>query len=109
MADLFPVLRPLIHLLPPEAAHNLGLQLLRHGLWPAPRLKAYPSLAVQALGLTFANPVGLAAGFDKNAVAIDALLAQGFGFVEAGTVTPLPQAGNPKPRIFRLSEDEAVI
>src|SRR5262249_41480623 len=68
-----------------------------------------PSLRVEALGLIFANPLGLAAGFDKNAVAIDALLALGFGFVEAGTVTPQPQPGNPKPRLFRLTEDQAVI
>ena len=60
-------------------------------------------------GLDFPNPVGLAAGFDKNAEVPDAMLAQGFGFVEVGSVTPLPQAGNPRPRLFRLSEDEAVI
>lgn len=101
--------RPLIHLLPPECAHNLGLFALSNGLVPMPRPLRDPALQVRAFGLEFANPVGLAAGFDKNAVAINALLAQGFGFVEAGTVTPQPQAGNPRPRIFRLPEDEAVI
>jgi len=109
MSDAFTLLRPLIHRLPPESAHNLGLWALQKGLWPASRPLSFPSLATEAFGLHFKNPIGLAAGFDKNAVAIDALLAQGFGFVEAGTVTPRPQPGNPKPRIFRLGEDQAVI
>ncbi len=74
---------------------------LRHGLLLAPAAVNYPSLEMQAFGLDFPNPVGLAAGFDKNAAAVGALLTQGFGFVEAGTVTPKPQAGNPRPRIFR--------
>lgn len=108
--NAFALLRPLIHTLPPECAHNAGLFLLRHNLWPVSRRRASdPALQVKALGLTFENPVGLAAGFDKNAVAVNALLSQGFGFVEAGTVTPKPQPGNPKPRIFRLPEDRAVI
>jgi len=68
-----------------------------------------PRLATRALGLEFGNPIGLAAGFDKNAVALPALARLGFGFVEAGTVTPRPQAGNPRPRLFRLEQDEAVI
>lgn len=99
----------LLHCLPPETVHNLGLHALRAGLLPEAEGAAHPSLRVEALGLHFSNPIGLSAGFDKNACAIDALLAQGFGFVEAGTVTPLPQPGNPRPRIFRLKEDEAVI
>ncbi len=109
MSDNFRFIRPFVHLLPPEHAHQLGIRLLRSGLLKASKQQTSADIAVQAFGLSFANPVGLAAGFDKNAVAIDALLAQGFGFVEAGTVTPKPQSGNAKPRIFRLSEDEAVI
>lgn len=105
----FTLLRPLIHALPPETIHNLGIWALKNNLLPAAPLPFEPALATQAFGLSFANPIGLAAGFDKNALAVNALLAQGFGFVEAGTVTPKPQPGNPKPRIFRLSEDEAVI
>jgi len=103
------LLAPLIHLLEPETAHKLGLLCLRSGVLPQARAVRHASLQTRVLGLEFANPVGLAAGFDKNAVAINGLFAQGFGFVEAGTVTPLPQPGNPKPRIFRLKEDEAVI
>src|SRR6202040_1118556 len=68
-----------------------------------------PKLAVRAFGLNFANPVGMAAGFDKSAEAPDALLRLGFGFVEIGTVTPLPQRGNPRPRLFRLERDEAIV
>jgi dihydroorotate dehydrogenase len=99
----------LAHCLPPETAHNLGLWALRRGLLPgAPPLQS-DRLKTNAFGLGFANPVGLAAGFDKNAVAVNGLFSQGFGFVEAGTVTPLPQPGNPGPRIFRLREDAAVI
>jgi len=110
MADAFTLLRPLIHgLLPPEAAHALGLWALGRGLLSASAIVRLPALEVTAFGLAFASPIGLAAGFDKNALVIDALLDQGFGFVEAGTVTPLPQPGNPRPRIFRLSCDEAVI
>jgi len=109
MTDCFSLLRPFIHRLPPETAHTAGLWALRQGLLPSAPPLLLPSLRVDALGLTFANPIGLAAGFDKNAVAVDALLGQGFGFVEAGTVTPKSQAGNPRPRIFRLPEDEAVI
>lgn len=103
------VLTPLLHLLPPEAAHGLGIWALRAGLVPSTHRAADPALRMQAFGLEFAHPLGLAAGFDKNAVAINALLGQGFAFVEAGTVTPLPQGGNPRPRIFRLYEDKAVI
>jgi dihydroorotate dehydrogenase len=109
MPDLFRLFRPLIHALPPETVHNLGLWALRHGVVPETAPVISPLLQTRLLGLDFANPVGLAAGFDKNAMAITALLKQGFGFVEAGTVTPRPQEGNPKPRIFRLPEDEAVI
>lgn len=99
----------LLHCLPPETAHHLGLFALRYRLLPAQTADNDPALAVNVFGLSFSNPIGLAAGFDKNAVAVDGVLAQGFGFIEAGTVTPLAQDGNPKPRIFRLREDAAVI
>lgn len=107
--DGYRLLRPLLFALPPETAHGLALTALRLRFLPPARQPASAALRVQAFGLTFDNPVGLAAGFDKNAHAIDAALAQGFGFVEAGTVTPKPQAGNPRPRLFRLEEDEAII
>jgi dihydroorotate dehydrogenase len=99
----------LLRRLPAETAHDLTLALMARLPLPAPRLADPPLLRVQALGLRFPNPVGLAAGFDKNAVVPDAMGRLGFGFVECGTVTPRPQAGNPKPRLFRLSEDRAVI
>jgi len=94
--------------LDPEDAHALAIKALR--FMPLPRQPADArELAVRAFGLNFPNPVGLAAGFDKNAQVPDALLRVGFGFVEVGTVTPLPQAGNPRPRLFRLESDEGVI
>ena len=100
--------RPLMRVLDPEDAHNLALKALR--FMPLPRPAADPpELGVRAFGLNFPNPVGLAAGFDKNAVAPDALLRLGFGFVEVGTVTPRKQMGNPRPRVFRLEADEGVI
>jgi dihydroorotate dehydrogenase len=94
--------------LDPEAAHGLTIAMLRAGL--GPRLGAAdPALAVTLAGLPVASCIGLAAGFDKNAEVPDAMLAAGFGFVECGTITPRPQAGNPKPRLFRLGDDRAVI
>jgi dihydroorotate dehydrogenase len=100
--------RPLLRAFDPEDAHSLALRALK--LVPRRRPAASDSrLAVRAFGLNFPNPVGIAAGFDKQAEVPDALLSLGFGFVEVGTVTPLPQAGNPRPRIFRLEPDEAVI
>lgn len=99
---------PLLRLLDPEDAHRMairGLKLLPPG---TPALDD-PRLAIRAFGLNFPNPVGLAAGFDKNAEAPDVLMRLGFGFVEVGTLTPRPQAGNPRPRLFRLEADEAVI
>jgi dihydroorotate dehydrogenase len=99
---------PLLGLLSPETAHRAAiaaLKILPVGQTP----KCDPRLAVRAFGLTFPNPLGLAAGFDKNAEAPGALLALGFGFVEVGTLTPRPQPGNPRPRLFRLAEDAAVI
>lgn len=102
-------LMPLIRGLDAETAHGLALRGLALGLAGQDNAADAPSLATRAFGLEFRNPIGLAAGFDKDAVAVPALLRLGFGFVEAGTVTPRPQAGNPRPRLFRLMEDQAVI
>ena len=104
----FPLLRPLLHSLDAETAHGLTIRLLR-GFAPGTPRSSDRSLAVAAFGLAFPNPLGLAAGFDKNAEVPDAMLALGFGFVEIGTVTPRPQAGNPRPRLFRLPADRGVI
>src|SRR5215475_11992395 len=92
-----------------ETAHGLALRALKSGLTPADRRPDPPSLAVRVWGRALTNPIGLAAGFDKNAEAPDALLGLGFGLVEIGSVTPRPQPGNPRPRLFRLSEDRGVI
>lgn len=96
-------------LLPAEAAHKASLAALKAGLGPKLAQKADPVLATSVAGIELAHPVGLAAGYDKNGEAPDALLAAGFAFVELGAVTPRPQAGNPQPRLFRLREDRAVI
>jgi dihydroorotate dehydrogenase len=107
--------RPLLFQLDPEAAHGLTLNLVRlAGLFPPARwlleaMYAVPDKPVEVFGLRFKNPVGLAAGYDKDAVAVRGLAALGFGHLELGTVTPRPQPGNPKPRVFRLVEDRAVI
>jgi len=99
---------PLLRWFDPEDAHRLAIQGLR--LLPPIRPRpGDPKLAVRAFGLNFPNPIGMAAGFDKSAEAPDALLRLGFGFVEIGSVTPKPQAGNPRPRLFRLERDAAVI
>ncbi len=100
---------PLLRRIDPERAHNLALGALRLGLAGRDNSADDPRLSMRVLGLEFRNPIGLAAGFDKNAVALPALARLGFGFVEAGTVTPRPQAGNPRPRLFRLEQDQAVI
>ncbi|WP_043830781.1 quinone-dependent dihydroorotate dehydrogenase [Muricoccus aerilatus] len=102
-------LMPFVRGLDPEGAHELSLRALNWGLAGRERRPDDPILAVQALGLSFSNPLGLAAGFDKNAVAVLPLMRLGFGFVEAGTATLRPQVGNPRPRVFRLEEDRAVI
>ena len=111
MSDLYPLIRPILRRLPAEAAHRLSLRAMQvggsrflMGLEPDP-----PILRQRIWGLDFANPVGLAAGYDKDACVPDAMLALGFGFVELGTVTPRPQPGNPKPRMFRLDQDGAVV
>lgn len=98
-----------LHAFPPEMAHQLSLKALKTGLVPAPGLDRDPVLFTKLAGMDLPNPVGLAAGYDKNGEVIDPLLRLGFGFVECGAVTPRPQAGNPKPRVFRLTEDRAVI
>ncbi len=105
----YAVLRPWLHLFSPEVAHGIALAALKAGLAGTHRAAEDPLLATRVWNLSFPNPLGLAAGFDKNAEVMDAMLALGFGFVEAGSVTPLPQPGNPKPRLFRLDEDQAVI
>ena len=102
-------LMPLLRGMDAEAAHGLALRALGLGLAGRDAAADDPALATEAFGLHFRNPVGLAAGFDKDAAAVLPLLRLGFGFVEAGTVTPLPQPGNPRPRLFRLPEDRAVI
>ena len=104
----FAIVRPLVFILDPERAHRLTIAALK--LLPGRKASlADPALSVTLAGLTFPSPVGLAAGFDKDAEVPDAMLGLGFGFVEVGTITPRPQAGNPKPRLFRLNEDRAVI
>ncbi|GLK67065.1 quinone-dependent dihydroorotate dehydrogenase [Hansschlegelia plantiphila] len=105
---LWPLIRPLLHALDPERAHQASLAALEL-LPPRTPLASDSRLAVQAFGLDFPNPIGLAAGFDKDARAPDAMLALGFGFVEIGSVTPRPQPGNAKPRLFRLPADRAII
>ena len=98
---------PLLRLLPPEQAHHLALQMAP--FWSIGRIRQDPLLQQSLWGLSFPNPIGLAAGFDKDGVALKALANFGFGFVEAGTVTPKPQAGNPEPRLFRSLSDRAII
>ena len=109
---LYSLIRPLLFRLDAEKAHNLTLSTLRflndYGL-DTLLTKPIPAQPVEVMGLTFPNPVGLAAGLDKNGDYLDALAALGFGFVEIGTITPLPQPGNPKPRLFRYPDAEAVI
>jgi dihydroorotate dehydrogenase len=99
----------LLQALDPERAHDLAVNSLELGLYPRTTLPDDPRLAQDIWGLHFENPVGMAAGFDKDARVVEALLGTGFGFVEVGTLTPGPQAGNPRPRIFRSMRDRAVI
>src|SRR6266446_211962 len=110
------LLRPILFRLPPETAHHLALQSLSLLLAPrtinnivASRFKRNPFGELRRFGLTFSNPIGLAAGFDKDGIALQALSALGFGFIEAGTVTYHPQPGNERPRLFRLPLDKALI
>jgi dihydroorotate dehydrogenase len=114
MPDLYPLIRPVLRRLPAEAAHRLTLKTLEAGLGRFLVARAArepdPAILAQRLwGRDVPNPIGLAAGFDKDGRAIEAMRGFGFGFVEIGTVTPRPQSGNPKPRVFRLDEDRAII
>jgi dihydroorotate dehydrogenase len=109
MSPVFDLALPLLRLLPPEAAHRASIVALRAGIVPRSAEPDPRSLGITLWGRRFPNPVGLAAGFDKNAEVPDAMLRFGFGFVETGTVTPRPQSGNPKPRLFRLVEDRALV
>ncbi len=105
---MFEKIRSLIFKFDPETAHDLAINALKTNLVPV-KIKEYESLKVKFLEKEIPNPIGIAAGFDKNAEVYNALFKLGFGFVEVGTVTPEPQYGNPKPRVFRLEEDEALI
>lgn len=108
--SLYDLAKPFLFSLSPERAHSLAIFALKNGLIPADKsLQSKDRIKQNIWGLSFPSPVGLAAGFDKNADVYQAMLKQGFGFVETGTVTPLPQSGNDRPRIFRLEEDCAVI
>lgn len=102
------ILTKLLHCLPPEVAHDVAVTGLKYGFIPATS-KCYPKLTQTLWGKEFVNPVGLAAGFDKNGEVLGALFKLGFGFIEAGTVTLHPRKGNPKPRLFRLPEQQAVV
>ncbi len=112
---MYQLLRPLLFRLAPETAHQFTLHAVKlagkfpPSYWLLQQLYKTPDRPVQAFGLTFKNPIGLAAGYDKDGVAVRGLAALGFGHLEVGTVTPMPQSGNPPPRVFRLPEEEAVI
>ena len=108
---MFSILRPLLFKVDPETAHDLAIKSLKFNPLPDKAFEVEDEgiLNIELLGKKFPNPIGLAAGFDKSAEAYNSLLKLGFGFVEIGTVTPLKQFGNPKPRIFRLEEDNALI
>jgi dihydroorotate dehydrogenase len=109
LSALFDLTRPMLFALEPERAHELALRSLEAGLYARARQPDDRRLAVELWGLCFPNPVGIAAGFDKDARVPDAVLGLGCGFAEVGTVTPRPQAGNPRPRVFRLIADRAII
>ena len=104
---MYPLVRPFLFALPPEVAHRIALQAMRAWGRVAPLRDGVDT--VRVMGLTFRNRIGLAAGFDKDAVAVRGLAGLGFGFIEVGTVTPRPQPGNPRPRLFRSTPDRAVI
>jgi len=108
---MFSILRPFLFNLDPETAHNLAIKSLKFNYLPKKifEVEDEQMLNIKLLGKNFPNPIGLAAGFDKSAEVYNSLLKFGFGFVEVGTVTPLKQFGNPKPRIFRLENDGALI
>ena len=109
LSGWYDIAGPVLRTFEPETAHAVTLYALKHGLVPRPRVDPDPILAQNLWGIHFPNPVGLAAGFDKNAEVADVMLRLGFGFVEIGSVTPRPQPGNPRPRVFRLPDEEAII
>ncbi|CAL1376961.1 unnamed protein product [Linum trigynum] len=109
MFDATKLVNPFFALLDPEAAHRLAVTAAARGWVPREKRHDAPVLELEVWGRKFSNPVGLAAGFDKNAEAVEGLLALGFGFIEVGSVTPVPQEGHPKPRIFRLRQEGAII
>jgi len=109
MIDIYALARPALFKIEPETAHNMLIAAMKRGMVPGCGAYQDPILEQEIWGLKFPGPVGLAAGFDKNAEVVGPALRLGFGFVEAGTVTPKPQNGNPKPRVFREPEHEAVI
>ena len=106
---LYRRLRPLLFALPPELAHKAAIVALRFGAWAVRPVADDPRLAIDIWGRRFANPIGLAAGFDKDALAWSGASRLGFGFLEIGTITPEPQPGNPRPRLFRLPANEAIV
>ena len=108
---MFSILRPFLFNIDPETAHDLAIKSLKFNPLPSKMFEVEDEqmLKIHLLGKNFPNPIGLAAGFDKSAEAYNSLLRLGFGFVEVGTVTPFKQFGNPKPRIFRLKDDYALI
>ena len=108
---MFSILKPFIFNLDPETAHDLAIKSLKLNVLPESLFEVEDEkmLSIELMGKNFSNPIGLAAGFDKSAEVYNSLLKLGFGFVEVGTITPLKQFGNPKPRIFRLKEDDALI
>ena len=106
---MFGKIRPLIFKFDPETAHNLAIQALKINLMPRKQKFNYKNIETEIFGKKIPNPIGLAAGFDKDAEVYNSVFRLGFGFVEVGTITPLKQHGNPKPRVFRLEEDEALI
>ena len=106
---MFNKLRSIIFKLDPELAHNLAIKALKYNYIPNNKIPANSLIETEIFGKKLSNPIGLAAGFDKDAEVYNSLYKLGFGFVEVGTITPLKQYGNPKPRVFRLEEDEALI
>lgn len=109
LTQLYRLVRPALFALAPEDAHEVALKSLEAGLYGRQIGPDDPNLSINVLGLTFPNPIGIAAGFDKDARVPDAVLALGCGFAEVGTITPRPQVGNERPRVFRLVDDEALI
>ena len=99
----------ILHQIDAEIAHNIALNYLKFRMFPSNQVKEYSKLKTQVSGIKLSNPLGLAAGFDKNGIALDAISKLGFGFIEIGAVTPLPQPGNPKPRAFRIKSENAII